>query len=241
MNVYEYLAWTTARKDSKLAPHAQEIRVLLEHRRSYPAITRYLFEEHAVRVTRQSVREFCRLHFPELTHPSGRVDLSDASVPQQPSEQATERARRSTEGLRTIQRQLTADNANVSTAQRQAASAATRSAEQHQGLSLPPVAQTAPTLVSTASPSTVDHSHTPGEPSQPSDSNTPPETPAFEPPPVVPTTTIEQPGNHVDSAKRALAFLSRPKRRGESVRDDDLDALSDAIQAAAREKRNQTR
>jgi hypothetical protein len=67
MNVYEYLARATPQKGSKLAPYSDEIRVLLQHGRTYQAIVVFLMEAHNLAVTRQSLREFCLRHFQQET------------------------------------------------------------------------------------------------------------------------------------------------------------------------------
>jgi hypothetical protein len=67
MNVDEFLARATPQKGNKLAPYSHEIRVLLEHGRTYQAIVNFLFEAHNLTVKRQSLREFCLRHFAKET------------------------------------------------------------------------------------------------------------------------------------------------------------------------------
>jgi hypothetical protein len=70
MNVNEYLNQLPPRRDSKLAPYKEELRVLYRRKASAAAIRTYLFDSHGLIVSRQAIWEFCARHFSKETAPA---------------------------------------------------------------------------------------------------------------------------------------------------------------------------
>jgi hypothetical protein len=67
MDVHEFLKQLPVRSNNRLEPYREEIHILYSGNASFSAIRKYLRDEHGVSVTRQSVWEFCKRHFSELS------------------------------------------------------------------------------------------------------------------------------------------------------------------------------
>jgi len=106
MNVNEYLDQLPPRRDSKLAPYKEELRILYLGKASAAAIRTFLCDSHGLIVSRQAIWEFCKRHFsrdtntpssgsgqssPEINSPP---DLSheQTGVPAHAGSQSVERA-----------------------------------------------------------------------------------------------------------------------------------------------------
>lgn len=216
MNVYEYLSRATPQKGSKLAPYSHDIRVLLEHGRTYQAIVNFLSEAHKVTVTRQSLREFCLRHFPEETAAlASGVRRPSTHSPSQPAVVAT-------------------------TSVDKASPPPPRAAVETRGTMRP-----SPELASPANvPQAQARARTEVEP-QSSQSDLPalnaaPETPAFQPDPPTSVPNIEHTGPKQGTAKNLLALLSMPCiPRGPTAGSETLDDLSEEIRASHRRQRRE--
>ncbi|SAL67558.1 hypothetical protein AWB69_07785 [Caballeronia udeis] len=71
MNVNEYLNQLPARRDSKLAPYKEELRVLYFGKASAAATQIFLRDRHGLIVSRQAIWEFCKRHFSRDTNTPG--------------------------------------------------------------------------------------------------------------------------------------------------------------------------
>lgn len=63
MNVNEYLDQLPPRRDSKLVPYKEELRILYLGKASAAAIRTFLCDSHGLIVSRQAIWEFCTRHF----------------------------------------------------------------------------------------------------------------------------------------------------------------------------------
>ena len=92
MNVNEYLNQLPARRDSKLAPYKEELRVLYFGKASAAATQIFLRDRHGLIVSRQAIWEFCTRHFSRDTNtPSIGSGQSSAEInsPPDPSREQT--------------------------------------------------------------------------------------------------------------------------------------------------------
>jgi hypothetical protein len=212
MNVYEYLSRATPQKGSKLAPHSHEIRLLLQHGRSYQAIVVFLMEAHNLAVTRQSLREFCLRHF------------------QQETAALTSMVRRTATPL-PLQPPIVITAAPVQEAPSHATdetSAVTRSSAKSVS---PPRAPRWHTRIHTHIESSPDEIERPAI-------NAASKSPLFQPTPHEPGPNIEQSQSRVRDAAKLMAFWSAPampRRTETELR--ELNERSEELKAADRKRR----
>ncbi len=79
MDVHEFLKQLPVRSNNRLEPYREEMHILYSGNASFSAIRKYLRDEHGVSVTRQSVWEFCKRHFSELSPARHSVNRSGAT------------------------------------------------------------------------------------------------------------------------------------------------------------------
>jgi hypothetical protein len=216
MNVYEYLSRATPQKGSKLARYSDEIRVLLEHGRTYQAIVNFLFEAHNLTVKRQSLREFCLRHFPKET----AALTSGVRQPLTPSSH---------------QPQIVATASSD-----QAAPRSSHAVGETEGF-----IQSSSEVTSTPDQSQEQtrvqaHAESPSYESAGPFPNDASETPAFQPTPHGHVPNIDQSQPRARNASKLMAFWSAPAmpRRSETE-SQELDERSEALKAADRKQRRE--
>jgi hypothetical protein len=216
MNVYEYLSRATPQKGSKLAPYSDEIRVLLQHGRTYQAIVVFLMEAHNLAVTRQSLREFCLRHFRQETADLTSIVRKTARpLPVQPPIAIT---------VAPIQEAPSSSHVIDET------SAFTRSSTKPVS---PPCAPHWQTRIHAHVESSPDESERPALKAAS-------KLPVFQPTPPEPSPNIEKSQSRVRDAAKLMAFLSAPampRRTETELR--ELNERSEELKAADRKRRRE--